>query len=342
MKSALLTVLTIFFVSLGTGIAGATEPSGMYLAVMTKHAIGSDTSLSDPDWSRGIITDGTRPFEDITTRSAAPLGTAAYVLYDERNLYVAFKAQQPGVPIVANQTTNNVGFGLDDFIGVGIDTSGNGSTVYYFETTPRGTRYQQASESTRYSPLWHAVARVDRGAWTAVMTIPLNALHRSGASTQTWRFNFVRGIAVSGEHYTWAFDGTMRDAAIPQWPQFSDAQFWPRISGAVGNGHSGQSFRERTRADVYALGSGGGDRNLFAQANGTFAAERVRPLGIDFGYALTDTVHFVATVNPDFSNVEVDQQTIAPQEFKRPLQEYRPFFAQGAAFLTPSSPSAGV
>src|SRR4029077_5913139 len=122
----------------------------------------------------------------------------------------------------------------------------------------------------------------------------------------------------------------------------SDAQYWPRISGIVGNTRTRQSFRERARADVYALGSAGSDRSLFAQANGTFAMEHVRSVGADLGYALTDTIHVVATVNPDFSNVEVDQQTIAPQEFKRPLAEYRPFFAQGAAFLTPVSPSAGV
>jgi hypothetical protein len=90
MKNVLLTVWSIFFLSLGTATAGATTASGTYLAVMTKHALGSDTSLSDPDWSRGIITDGTRSFEDITTRSLAPLGTTAYVLYDEQNLYVAF------------------------------------------------------------------------------------------------------------------------------------------------------------------------------------------------------------------------------------------------------------
>ncbi|HLJ83537.1 MAG TPA: hypothetical protein VKT51_05135 [Candidatus Eremiobacteraceae bacterium] len=342
MKSALLTVLTVLIICSGTSITKAAAPSKTYLAVMTDHALGSDTSLSDSDWTRGIITDGTRPFEDITTRMAAPLGTAAYLLHDERNLYVAFKVQQPDVPIVANQTTNNVGFGLDDFVGIGIDTSGNASTVYYFETTPRGTRYQQASESTRYSPVWRAAARVEKGAWIAVMTIPLDALHRGAGSTQTWRFNFVRGVAASGEHYTWAFDGTMQDAAIPQWPQFSDAQFWPRISGIAGNGYSGRSLRERARADVYALASAGGDRSLFAQANGTFASEQVRSLGADLSYALTDTIHFVATADPDFSNVEVDQQTIAPQEFKRPLVEYRPFFAQGATFLTPVSPSAGV
>jgi Domain of unknown function (DUF5916) len=326
---------------LETGIASAAAASNAYLAAMTKHTVGSDASLSDPDWSRGIITDGVRPFEDLTTRTAAPFGTAAYVLADAQNLYVGFRVQQPSIPIIANQTTNNVGFGLDDFVGIGIDTSGNGSTVYYFETTPRGTRYQQASESTRYTPVWGAVTRIDNGVWTAVLTIPLKVLH-GGSSTQTWRFNFVRGLAANGEHYTWAFDGTMQDAPIPQWPRFSDAEFWPRLSGIRAGGHATHGFADRTRADVYALGSGGGDRNLFAQANGTFAPERVRTLGIDFSYALTDTIHFVATLNPDFSNVEVDQQTIAPQEFKRPLVEYRPFFAQGAPFLNPQSPSAGV
>jgi hypothetical protein len=144
-------------------IARAATAHMTYTAASTTHAVGSDTALSDSDWSRGLIADATNAFEDLTTRAEAPLGTDAYVLYDQKNLYIAFKVQQSGVPIVANQTTNNVGFGLDDFVGIGIDTSGNGATVYYFETTPRGTRYQQASESTRYTPAWDATTHVDKG-----------------------------------------------------------------------------------------------------------------------------------------------------------------------------------
>ncbi|HMC44999.1 MAG TPA: hypothetical protein VKJ77_06720, partial [Caballeronia sp.] len=37
----------------------------------------------------------------------------------------------------------------------------------------------------------------------------------------------------------------------------------------------------------------------------------------------------------DFSNVEADQTTIAPQEFARSFQEFRPFFAQGAQYIDP-------
>ena len=63
----------------------------------------------------------------------------------------------------------------------------------------------------------------------------------------------------------------------------------------------------------------------------------VRWFGGDLSYPLTPTIRFVGTLNPDFSNVEIDQQTIAPQEFQRQLVEYRPFFAQGAAYINANS-----
>ena len=53
----------------------------------------------------------------MTTRGNAPDVTTAYFLYDDKNLYVAFVAPQKA-PIVATQTTNDVGFGTDDFVAV--------------------------------------------------------------------------------------------------------------------------------------------------------------------------------------------------------------------------------
>ncbi len=85
------------------------------------------------------------------------------------------------------------------------------------------------------------------------------------------------------------------------------------------------------------MGSAGRDRNVFQQANGTFEGQHVRVAGLDLSYPITPTINFVGTLNPDFSNVEIDQQTIAPQEFRRQLQEYRPFFTQGASFIDAAS-----
>lgn len=299
------------------------------------HPLAPDPALSDPAWTAGKIPIGSGPWENVTTRSPARFSTTAYLLYDDKNLYVAFQADQTGTPIVAQQNTNDVGFGSDDFVGVGIDTSGSGSQVYYFETTPRGTKYEQAGENTRFRPRWTAAAKVTGGSWSAVMIIPLDVIRVPRGGKQAWRFQFVRGIAARGEHLSWVWDPIMQDAASGTWPLLSpDPRFWP--AGELDLAASAAA-RPKPRADIYALGSVGQDRNLVQQANGTFLPMNVRWYGGDVSYPLTPTIRFVGTLNPDFSNVEIDQQTIAPQEFQRQLIEYRPFFSQGAAYINANS-----
>jgi hypothetical protein len=321
------------------GPVRAAAPAGSSVdAVAVAHPPPADPALSDPAWQAGLV--GRQPYEDLATRSPAPVQTVTYLLYDSRNLYVAFHAEQPGTPIVADQTTNNLGFGLDDFVGIGVDPSGSGSQVYYFETTPRGVRYQQANENARFQPTWTAVARTNGDSWDAVLIVPLSIMHLH-PGRQTWRINFIRQLAARGEHLTWAYDGLMQDGAVPSvWPNFTDVRFWPALRGVtLANGTV--AARPQPRADLFALSSTGRDRNEFEQGNGVFAAEPARHIGLDASVPLTSTVSFVGTLAPDFSNIEVDQQTIAPQEFARQLTEYRPFFAQGAAFINPNPNPVG-
>ncbi|HYK53320.1 MAG TPA: hypothetical protein VEV38_07300 [Candidatus Eremiobacteraceae bacterium] len=303
--------------------------SHLYPAALASAPPAFDASLSDPAWASAVTANG---FEDITTRRPAPLDTTAYLMYDQTNVYIGFKVDQDGVPIHEEQSTNDVGFGQDDAVGVCIDTSGAGTQVYCFETTPRGVRYQQASESARYAPPWKATAKVDGSTWTAMMVIPMKDLRAPGGKNRTWLFNFIRICAATGEHYSWAYDGLMQDAQPPNWPIFTDARWWPSLTGLDIAATGG---RPQPRAEIYGLESAGRDRNEFSQPNNTIAPQQVRNEGIDLTYPITSTIAAVGTLNPDFSNVEVDQQTIVPQEFRRNLVEYRPFFAQGAQYFTP-------
>lgn len=313
------------------GLVPLVAAAMIFQAARAPHALALDPSLADPAWKLGAIApDG---FWNVTKRSPADLKTRVYLLYDDRNLYVGFYAEQPGAPIVRTQSTNNIGFGTDDFVGVGLDTSGAGNNVYLFETTPGGVRYQQASENARYSPRWQSAASVDGTAWNAVFIIPLDVLRIAARADQTWRFNFIRAVAARGEHYSWAFDPLMVDGTVGQtWPAFSDSKYWPslRLQGLHG------PVLPKPRVELYGLESVGGDRNVFVQANGTLVPQTARHTGADVTVPITSTINAVATVNPDFSNVEADQLTIAPQEFQRALVEYRPFFAQGASFISPS------
>src|SRR5690349_3971853 len=139
----------ICFVAAVIGLNGAASAAvTMDTVVPAVAAASAPPPGGDPPaawWAPGAIPTPGGLF-NLTTRSAAPHPTTVWMLYDAHNLYVSFKCEQRGTPITGEQTTNNVGFGLDDIVGVGIDTSGVGTQAYYFETTPRGVRYEQANE----------------------------------------------------------------------------------------------------------------------------------------------------------------------------------------------------
>jgi hypothetical protein len=62
-------------------------------------------------------------------------------------------------------------------------------------------------------------------------------------------------------------------------------------------------------------------------------SQRRQHLGADFAIPIAPTVSFVGTLHPDYSNVEIDQQTISPSAFARQYQEIRPFFTQAASYF---------
>jgi len=82
------------------------------------------------------------------------------------------------------------------------------------------------------------------------------------------------------------------------------------------------STRPKPRAAVYALGT---------IASSSIGGSTSRS-GADLSLPITSTASFYATLHPDFSNVELDQQSISPTAFQRYYSEVRPFFTQGSNF----------
>ncbi|MEA2719092.1 MAG: hypothetical protein QOJ39_956 [Candidatus Eremiobacteraeota bacterium] len=301
--------------------AASVGRTATYAAIRTSQPPSDPGDLSDAVWKTGVVADG---FIDVTTRRPAPLGTTGYVLYDAHHLYVGVRNEQPGVPITATQSTNDVGAGLDDADSVSIDTSGNGQRRYTFTVTPRGVRYEYSSESNRYAPRWEARTHVDGTTWTAELVIPFDALRAESREKQTWRINITRHVAAAQEDYSWAYD--------PAAQSVNDATTWPALTGIA---IDARTLRPKPHADVYALASGGADRRSFETATGSFADQSPRIAGLDAVIPFTNTLAFVGTLAPDFSNLENDQTTIAPQQYRLAYTEYRPFFAQGARYLDP-------
>lgn len=302
--------------------AAAVNHSDAFQAVAASQPIALDGELTNPIWKTGLVANA---FYNVTTQRPAgqDVATTAYILYDKDDLYVGFDCEQSSIAIDATQTTNGVGSDSDDQVEIDIDTSGNGARTYTFKATPRGVRYQSSTESQRFNPPWRAAASIGSGDWRAEMAIPLRDL-RSG--TAPWRINLQRRIAATNEVFSWVYDPTM--------PGPNDSRYWPELDGMQ---LSDNAVRPLPHADVFGLASLGRDRDQFQQSSGAFASQRARSFGGDLTYPFTSTLALVGTANPDFSNVELDQQTIAPQQFQRTLLEYRPFFAQGSEYLIPGT-----
>lgn len=290
-----------------------------------------DASLSAPIWKTAVRA---TQFWNFTAREPAKLPTTALFLYDANNLYIGFIAGQHGVPITATQTVNDVGYGLDDAVTFAVDTSGDNSRMYSFSVTPAGVRYETSSESSRYQPPWKAVAKRTPDGYNVMMVIPLADLRTQNAAVQNWRIDFTRHVAASGDLYTWAYvPGSDAYCMNNQYSSliYCDSTKWPELTAI--RAHFSAAARPRPYADIYALSSSGSDRDVFQTTPGNLTPEKPRSLGVDFTYPFTSTMSFVGTLAPDFSNVEEDQTTIAPQEFSRHYQEYRPFFAEGFGYI---------
>jgi hypothetical protein len=319
--------IAVFVVPLTASAAIA--PRTAVRAVKTAKPPPQDAALTDPVWSTALrATD----FANVTTRQASQNATTTLLLYDDKNLYVGFIAEQTGA-LTATQQTNDAGYGLDDEVSISIDTSGSNSRAYAFTSTPRGVRYEFSSESARYQPPWATVAKITKDGYNVMMTIPLADMRVGNAKIQRWRINFSRYVAARNDLLSWAYDaasttycsnnnfGTTIYCDSTRWPYLIDIRLL------------GVAKAPPPYADLYGLASAGADKNVFETTPQNFTSTTPRNFGLDATVPFTRSLAFVAAVAPDFSNVETDQATISPQEFPIEYSEYRPFFAQGSNYI---------
>lgn len=235
--------------------------------------------------------------------------TTAAIATDGQALYVRFDAVQHE-PVAAAQHTNNVGQGNDDAVWVDLWPNGANGFYYQFQATPNGTHYQASSENTSYTPTWESQGVQRADGYTVTMKIPLSIMRGVGSS-HPWKAQFVRYVHATGAEEVWSYDATQSN---PDDLARAGTLTLPPIHVAIG--------RPKPRLATYAL----------AEAASKTIGGSTSRIGADLSIPVTPTASFYATFHPDYSNVELDQQSISPTVFARYYSEVRPFFTQGANF----------
>jgi hypothetical protein len=235
--------------------------------------------------------------------------TGAAISTDGHWLYVRFDAVQREA-IAAAQHTNDVGQGNDDAVWIDLWPSGPNGYYYQFQATPNGTHYESSSENTSYSPTWESHGAARDGGYTVTMKIPLDVMRGVGAS-RSWKVQFVRYVHATGEQIVWSYDASQNN---PDDVARAGTMTMPLL-------HVTPS-RPKMRLATYAL----------AEAASRTIGGSTSRVGADLSIPVTPTASFYATFHPDYSNVELDQQSISPTVYARYYNEVRPFFTQAANF----------
>lgn len=261
-----------------------------------------DGTLDDPAWKSAAHV---QLQWDISFQREATEATDAYLLVGKQYLYVAFVAKQKET-LIATQHTNDQPMPNDDVVRVYFWPGGDSGIEYGFVSNPIGTRYEFSGENTSFSPAWLAVAKTTGDGYIVTERIPLNVMRGDGRGT--WRVQFDRRVRAANQTFEWAHNPAQGGTDSSIYAGYLDGM----TVAAPGT-------RTKPRIGIYALGQ-------YASAASGGSTSR---LGADLSVPLTQTSSFVATFHPDYSNVELDQQSISPTAFPRRFNEVRPFFTQG-------------
>jgi hypothetical protein len=257
---------------------------------------------------------------DVVHGHAATEATTVRVATDGKFLYVRFDAKQSG-PVVISQHSDDlitggsngnggtISWSNDDAVWVDLWPTGPAGFQYQFESNPGGSHNEASSENTAFAPHWESRGVTHDGGYSVTMAIPMSVIH--GLHAGAWRAQFIRYVRSTGAEYVWSFDA--------QQTQADDASRSGTITIPT---VTVQAARPQPRVAPYALGA----------AAAPSAGGSTSRIGADASVPISPTAAFFATWHPDYSNVELDQQSISPTVYQRLYNEVRPFFTQAGQY----------
>ena len=158
---------------------------------------------------------------------------------------------------------------------------------------------------------WYSVVKEYDDHWIAEFAIPFKTLRYSPSKSE-WGINFIRGDMARNTYSTWT-----------QFPINYD-NFDLNFMGTLNWLQSPKKASGKAVLIPYL--AGGTQRDFEAEEQTSYQGSR--DMGLDAKIAITGSLNLDLTVNPDFSNVDVDQQVTNLSRFSIFFPERRNFFLE--------------
>jgi uncharacterized protein DUF5916 len=302
--------------------AAAALGSPELAAVRTDAPPVIDGRLDDTTWGAAAATD--RFTQKTPLEGASPSErTTLRVLYDDHALYVGFDCTQTRTPIVQRLTRRDSPV-LADAVSFAVGSRGDGRSAFEFGVNAAGTmsdalRYDDTDVSPEWDESWQVRAVLTERGWSAEFKIPLRILRFGSAPEQTWDFQARRYIAARQETIEWRYIDRHQGGEVSEYGKLTG------LSPAAVERHW-----ELRPFMVGRLRRVGGVPGVPARVDASDA------IGVDFRYQASRGLTLDATVNPDFAQIEADQQLLNLGNVETFYPEKRAFFLEGTeVFATP-------
>jgi len=281
----------------------------------TSEKITIDGKLDEDTWKKAAVGKDFFMITPLDTGKANQFSEAR-VSFDDEFLYIAIIFFNNSIKgdYVVESLKRDFSFGKNDNFLVAIDPFNNQSTGFAFGLNAYGaqwdgTMYDGRSVDLNWDTKWYSEVQFDENQWVCEIAIPFKSI-RYDETSAVWGINFSRLDLKASEKSSWA--------PVPrQFPSvslaYAGALLWESPPPKQGN---------NTSIIPYV------SDNL-NNSNSDPTTNKLK-VGGDLKYNLTSALNLDVTLNPDFSQAEVDQQVTNLDRFELFFPERRQFFLENA------------
>jgi len=275
-----------------------------------------DGVLDDEPWHNPPLTLGDWITSNPLNGEKLAQRTEVHAAYDDRYIYFAFHCLDLEPDKVRSTMSRRDQMWNDDWVGLSLDSVGNGQSSYDMFINPAGVQGDilttpSAGENSAPDWVWDSAGRRTAQGYDVEMRLPLTSIR------------FVSGAEVRMGVLFWRRVSRLGMSAS-----------WPEVP-------AGQSFIQRHAMMVLhdlkrpltleVIPSVTYSRRETRATPDAFGPADSRPdAGLSVKYGVTSSATVEGTVNPDFSQVESDAfQVQVNQRYPLFFSEKRPFFMEG-------------
>lgn len=313
-------LLTFLGLLLCTGVWAQNQPGTPLAIKKARGKIILDGRIDEADWQEADVADDWYMNFPIDTLPAE-FQTEARFTFDEDFFYASFVVYDDDSPDIINSLRRDFNYDLNDNVGFALGPYNDKLNGFFFVITPAGVQMEGTvtgggtgddSFNVFWDNKWYSEVVRYEDKWIAELAIPFKSF-RYRSDIREWNIAMDR----------WDLKRNIKSSWIRTPIQYVSASF----------PYGGQLVWEdpvpeaKTNVSVipYLAGSTSADREAEpVDRNSDFQA------GFDAKVSVTPSLNLDLTVNPDFSQVEVDRQVINLTRFEFQFPERRQFFLENS------------